>query len=413
MRSMTCCGVCVAVFAISTGMVVPSAQGAEKVLYSFKGGTDGVSPAGPLIADRKGNLFGVTGSGGGGTDCDNGSEGCGTVFKLAPDRTETILYAFPGGSTGAIPHTGLTAGMNGNFYGTTYEGGSKNLGVVFELAPGGTETVLHSFLGGSDGSIPSGVLLRDGSGNLYGETAFGGDGTACTVGSNGCGTVFKIAPGKRESVLYAFQGGGDGSIPSGNLIIDDNGNLYGATELGGDANCANGSTGCGTVFKLAPDGTETVLYAFKGGNDGNGPSSGLIADNSGNFYGMTAGGGGAGCNPVGCGTVFEVTPDGNETVLYSFKGGSDGIDPYDGVVLDKAGNLYGVTEEGGVSCGHTGCGTVFKLAPNGALTTLYAFNPRKGNGPSGALLLGKHKLLYGTTSLGGGHKDGAIFDVKE
>src|SRR5262249_25457518 len=151
----------------------------------------------------------------------------------------------------------------------------------------GAETALHAFQGGTDGITPLGGLTLDKDGNLYGVTAFGGGGTGCNQGSQGCGTVFKIGHDHKEAVLYAFCGGSDGWFASGNMVMDSGGILYGVTEEGGSTSCANGAAGCGTLFKLAPDGNETVLYSFKSGSDGNEPAAGLIADNSGNFYGTT------------------------------------------------------------------------------------------------------------------------------
>jgi len=178
--------------------------------------------------------------------------------------------------------------------------------------------------------------------------------------------------------FIVFQGsysGPDGASPGGGLIADSAGNLYGVTESGG--------TGCGTVFKLAQDGTETVLYAFKGGSDGCGPTGALVEDASSNVYGTTSSGGGTCSCPVGhpcstiCGTIFRLAADGTETVLYAFKGESDGWDPAGGLLLDKHGNLYGTTEAGGSyvaqSCQMYGCGTVFKLASDGKKTILHSF----------------------------------------
>jgi len=233
-------------------------------------------------------------------------------------------------------------------------------------------------------------------------------------GNNGCGTVYEITPSGTKTVLHAFQGGSDGVEPNSGVIRDRNGNLYGTSGGGnGGANCPNG---CGTVFKVAPDGTETVLYAFQAGSDGNGPVAGLLMDGTGNLYGTTIyGGGAAGCpfGPLGCGTVFKIAPDGTESVLYVFKGGSDGQFPEGGLIADKAGNLYGTTYDGGgPSCHGAGCGTVFKLAPDGTETVLYAFGKlHYGRNPTAALLAGKNGLLYGTASAGGSKNDGVVFSV--
>ena len=248
------------------------------MLYSFTG-SDGSEPFAGLIADSSGNLYGTTQSGG-------ASGGHGVVFKLSPSGTETVLHTFTGGSDGGIPRAGLIADTGGNLYGTTAGGGASNAGTVFKLSPSGTETVLYSFTG-SDGSGPFAGLIADSSGNLYGTTQSGG-------ASGGHGVVFKLSPGGTETVLYSFTGGSDGGTPRAGLIADSSGNLYGTTQFGGPG-C--GGVGCGVVFKLSPSGTETVLYSFTG-SDGSGPFPGLIADSSGNLYGTTLSGGASGGHGV-------------------------------------------------------------------------------------------------------------------
>jgi uncharacterized repeat protein (TIGR03803 family) len=190
--------------------------------------------------------------------------------------------------------------------------------------------------------------------------------------------VFKLSPGGTETVLYSFKGGSDGSGPAAGLIADSSGNLYGTTYLGGAfASGCNGifaDLGCGVVFKLSPGGTETVLHTFTGGSDGGVPSGGLIADSSGNLYGTTSRGGASGRSPSGSGVVFKLSPSGTETVLYSLKGGSDGSGPAAGLIADSSGNLYGTTSGGGAS----GNGTVFKLTGNGVRSpdTLQRLQPQ-------------------------------------
>jgi len=315
------------------------------VLYSFTGGSDGAFPEAGLMKDKAGNLYGTTLQGG--TDYFFG-----TVFELTPDGTETVLYSFTGGSDGGQPGASLVKN-SGNLYGTTELGGSSSCnggfgcGTVFEVAPDGAETVLHAFTGGRDGAFPWAGLLMDSAGNLYGTTVQGGN-TSCND-RYGCGTVFKLAPDGTESVLHSFCSENnctDGYFPLGGGLIEDSaGNLYGTTNLGGRHDG-------GIIFEIAPDGTETVLHSFGNSPDGGHPFGGLIKDSAGNFYGTTTVGG-----SYDKGTVFELAPDGSETVLYSFKGGSDGDDPYAALIEDKAGNLYGTTEDGGVY----GRGTVFKL----------------------------------------------------
>ncbi|MGD0189505.1 MAG: choice-of-anchor tandem repeat GloVer-containing protein [Rhizomicrobium sp.] len=233
--------------------------------------------------------------------------------------------------------------------------------MVFELAPGGVETVLYAFKGGADGDNPESNLIADASGNLYG-TAVGGGGNspACRkiFQTGGCGIVFEIAPDTSEKILYAFchkANCKDGASPlRTGLVMDSEANLYGTTGYGG-------ASGRGTVFKLAPDGKETVLHAFKPGPDGLGPVGTLAIDSTGNLYGTTAqGGGGAGCGgQSGCGMVFKISPTGREDRLYSFQIGTDGHSPDTGVILDAAGNLLGTTQEGGDPL--CGCGTIFEI----------------------------------------------------
>lgn len=204
----------------------------------------------------------------------------------------------------------------------------------------------------------------------------------------------------RFSVLYTFGGGSDGAEPYAGLMADRSGNLYGTTEAGG-------ASGFGTAFRLAPDGTKTILHSFAGGSDGINPYSGVISDNSGNLYGTTYQGG-----AHGDGTVFEIAANGTETVLYAFddQSGSDGADPYAGLVRDKHGNLYGTTSVGGAH----GQGSVFRIASNGTETVLYSFNDSSANdgaAPYAPLIMDAHGNLYGTTTVGGAHGQGTVFEI--
>jgi uncharacterized repeat protein (TIGR03803 family) len=334
-----------------------------------------------------------------------------------------------------MPYGGLIEDEAGNLYGTTAYGGTYGEGTVFKLAPGGTETVLFSFCSQGnciDGANPLAGLLQDKAGNLFGTTSDGG-GTDCDDGF-GCGTVFKLAPDGTETVLHAFAGGSDGTLPQARLIRDESGNFYTTTAVGGRTDCevVTFEHGCGTVFKLAADGTETVLYAFRGRKHGDGayPGAGLIQDKAGNLYGMTAQGGGNRCHPYhGCGTIFKLAPDGTETMLYAFTGGSDGAVPFGDLIRDKAGYLYGTTAGGGGTGGYKaceynprGCGTIFEFAPDGTETVLFAFkrHTRDGIEPSAGLLKGAGGELYGTASEGGALTDcsggfgcGTVFSLKK
>jgi len=320
-------------------------SGNQTVLHSFAGNLDdGGTLNANLIMDASGNLYGTTYQG-------SAPSGAGTVFRLDPAGNETILHRFTGGSDGAHPESGLIMDAEGNLYGTTFDGGAYGIGAVFKLDPSGNETVLHSFTGGSDGWMPYAGLIMDDQGNLYGTTF------SSNAPAQGNGVVFKLDPAGSETVLYTFTGGRDGAWPFAALIMDTARNLYGTTYVGGNLNCTS-SQGCGTVFKLDPSGNETVLHSFTGSGDGGFPEGSLIMDQHGNLYGTTASGG-----TYDFGTVFKLDPSGNETVLYSFTGGNDGMHPLGGLVMDAANNLYGTTSGGGAfnNCYGT-CGTVFKLA---------------------------------------------------
>src|SRR6266852_5668058 len=270
----------------------------------------------------------------------------------AHGQTETVLYSFQGSPDGADPLGALVLDKEGNLYGGTGEGGARFYGTVFELTPQGTETILHSFgPNGGDGYDPLAGVVRDKKGNLYGTSIFGG----AYGGGNGygCGTVFKLTPKGKETILHSFNNNGtDGFYPLGGVVMDKNGNLYGTTLYGGAYSCFG--YGCGTVFELTPPGTETILYSLNrdNGTDGFNPFAGLVRDETGNLYGTTFFGG-----AYSDGTVFEVTPSGTETILSSFGSNGDGHLPSGGLVLDKKGNLYGTTAKGGAY----GYGTVYKV----------------------------------------------------
>jgi len=388
--------------------LTPSSPGGpyiETVLYSFGGcpttgcgpGSDGANPYAGLVSDSAGNLYGTTISG--------GVHGGGTVFELTPSPgaayTETLLHSFAGcpnagcgiGADGASPYSGLILDSAGNLYGTTSGGGTSTkcasaCGTVFELtpsSPGGpyVETVLYSFTGcpntgcgpGSDGMDPRAGLILDKAGNLYGTTESGG--------ASGGGTVFRLTPSSpgepyTETVLHSFAGcpstgcgpGSDGAGPSGDLAQDSAGDLYGTTYLGGSNNCIlPGSTtaGCGTVFELMPPVlkgpyAERLLYSFGATNsDGYYPVAGVTLGSADQLYGTTVFGAG------GSGTVFELTPSSpggtyTEEVLHYFAEPiPDGTNPYAGLLLNSAGNLYGVTSSslGAISSN----GAVFEVIP--------------------------------------------------
>ena len=259
-----------------------------------------------------------------------------------------------------------------------------------------TESVLFSF-NWSDGALPYAGLIVDKQGNMYGTTSSGGSGS-------GAGAVFELTPAGTETILYSFGNLNDGQYPMGTLVQDASGNLYGTTEWGG-------TSGQGTVFKVTPSGTETVLYNFTGGADGGGPQSGLVLGRNGKLYGTTFYGGLIACNS-GCGTVFEVTPNGRERVLYSFTGGADGAGPAGTSVRDGGGNLYGTTFNGGLIACSFGCGVVFEITKTGTEKTLYSFQGGlDASKPASNLIVDKLGHLYGTTTLGGSSGWGTVFEL--
>jgi uncharacterized repeat protein (TIGR03803 family) len=350
---------CGTVFAID-------ASGKERLLYSFRGKPDASSPFAGLLL-RAGNLYGTTASGGSVRACYTyGGNGCGAVFKIDKSGVESLLYQFQGNfgsgkGDGQGPMGGLVSDAAGDLYGTTPFGGKSESGTVFKVTKNGTETVLYSFTGAGDGGRPYSGVILDATGNLYGVTYFGGH-SQCT---SGCGTVFKLSTTGSLATLYRFKGTKDGGNPMGGLIADSAGNLYGTAQNYGNLKCnkRGGNPGCGTVFKLNPTGKLTVLHTFAGSPDGATPSERLTLDKQGNLYGTTSFGGNAGCNGgYSCGVVFEISAGGAESVLHTFTGGAmDGEVPYGGVVRDKAGNLYGTTVSGGVGPCNEGCGIAFKL----------------------------------------------------
>ncbi len=346
------------------------------LLYSFAGGSsDGAGPYHSLIQASDGDFYGTTLTGGTG----NG----GTVFRITPSGTESILYSFT-----SSPYSGLIQGSDGNFYGTSANGGVNGRGTLFAITPSGTQSVLYSFPAG--GSDPYTGLIQASDGNFYGTTGAGG--------ASDDGTVFKVTPGGTATVLHAFPkvGSSDGQTPYAGLIQGGDGNFYGTTYFGG-------SNGFGTVFKVTPGGTETVLYSFAGGSDGENPYAGVIQGSDGNFYGTTYQGG-----RNGLGTIFKMTPSGLETVLYAFTGGSaDGANPEAGVIQGSDGYFYGATYLGGAS----NLGTVFQLTSSGAETILHAFSGNDGANPWANLVQGSDGSFYGSTTAGGASGHGTFFKV--
>ena len=336
--------------------------------------------------------------------------------QAAQAQTYKVIYNFTGGAGGTGPQAGVTMDARGNLYGTTFEGGSAGKGLVYKLTnknPNWVFTPLYDFAGGNDGAIPQSGVVFGPNGTLYGTTTYGGMG----CGSLGCGTVFDLRPPATacktaicywtETVIHRFTDDPDGATPaSGNVIFDGAGSLYGATTFGGTGNNCTGNS-CGTVYKLTPSGndwTECVIYSFKG-PDGVYPN-GVIFDNAGQLlYGTTE----FGTN--GDGAVFELTPSGchaTEGTIYVFDDETHGGFPFGGLIFDLSGSLYGTTSDAGVNHG----GTVFELIPHWTYKLLYSLTGSPNyqfQGPTGSLARDSAGNLYGTTLEEGAHLQGTIF----
>jgi uncharacterized repeat protein (TIGR03803 family) len=430
-RQMAATYAVLSVLGVMIGAAVGARAQTETVLHSFSGGKGGSAPSGGLVFDTAGNLYGTTLGGGNLQSCSN--RGCGTVFQLSPvpqgSWTYTALHSFSGASDGAYPDSLVLDGA-GNVYGTAFGGGqSGGGGTAFELTPAGgawTESELWAFAGNinnADVSAPIGMIF-DSGGNLYGTGQYGAGGI------QGPGGIFELSPAGNgvwnETLLYRFTGGADGGRSLAGPIFDSAGNLYGTTYYGGKlALCQR--NGCGVVFELSPSGhgwKYTVLYAFHGNSDGSNPAARLTIDPAGNLYGLTENGGNLNfCGGHGCGTVFRLkhTPLGwKKTILHSFVGGLDGAAPLDntGMALDSAGNLYGTTSQGGGfnNCVFaTSCGTVFKLSHTMAgwkETVLHAFTGGvDGEYPTGGIILDAAGNAYGVTEGGGSYGKGVAFRI--
>jgi uncharacterized repeat protein (TIGR03803 family) len=329
-----------------------------------------------LVIDSAGNLYGTTYGGGAYQE--------GAVFKLTPDGTETVLHSFNdlnSSPDGSYPVAGVIRDKNGNIYGTTVNGGPYNSGTVFKLSPSGTETILYSFgVTSTDGGDPYGPVVLDSHGNLYGVTVYGG--------AHGYGTVYEISAAGVESILYSFtKTGSDGGYPEGPLVFDSRGNLYGTTEYGG-------TYGYGTVFRLSPNGTETVLHSFGFKNDGQHPVSGVVLAKNGDMYGTTTQGG-----ALRAGAVFKLSPNGQEWVHSITPSNGEGAYPMGGLVLDASGNLYGTTTYGGTAS----AGAVYELKADGTMAVLHDFagSSTDGSTPYDGLTMDSAGNLYGTTYNGG------------
>ena len=359
---------------------------AFETLHQFDD-SDGNNPYGSLVQGSDGGFYETTFLGG---STPSGTlSGWGTIFRIASDGTFISLYSFlqsNSSTDGTQPFAGLVQGTDGNFYGTTREGGAIGDGTIFSITSYGTLATLFSF------NAASGVgpwnLVEGSDGNFYGTSQSGG---------TGYGNIFRITPNGTFTNLYSFQGS-DGSLPGAGLVSGSDGSFYGTTSYGG----TNG--GNGTIFKIAPDGTFTSLLSFSGVN-GTYPSASLVEGSDSNFYG-TASGGGA----WGNGTVFRITPGGALTTLYSFTGGSDGYWPVGALMQATDGNFYGTTSAGGTNGVYARYGTIFQITPTGRFTTLHLFQAgSEGRNPQAGMVRGQDGNLYGTTVNGGTNDQGTVF----
>jgi uncharacterized repeat protein (TIGR03803 family) len=424
-------------FAFALGASTASSGQTFKELYSFcsqSGCTDGSNPYSTLVQGTDGAFYGTTTDG-----ISNGIPGYGTIFKIGAGGHLTTLYTFcslTNCADGSYPQAGLVQGTDGNFYGAALFGGSyancsNGCGTIFRITPERELTTLYTFCSHGncpDGGLPVGTLFQASDGNFYGTTTIGGTGGEPLRCASGCGTVFRVTPTGRLTVLHSFcsqPSCADGATPYGGVIQAADGNLYGTTYAGGNTSntCAYGSFGCGTVFGITLSGKLTTLYSFcsqPNCSDGYFPYYGsLVQGSDGNLYGTTLGGG-----SENAGTAFEISMDGVFKTVYTFcsqENCADGSVPFSGLIQGTDGNLYGLNWDGGA---HQH-GTAFQLTTAGVLTTLYSFCSQPscadGANPVGSLFQATNGSLYGTTFGGGqnqtcGDSDsgcGTVFSISE
>jgi uncharacterized repeat protein (TIGR03803 family) len=366
-------------FALLVLTVAVAAHAQFSVLYNF--GSESGDPYAPYLPGivaqgRDGNLYSTTSQG--------GANGFGAVFKITPARTLTVLYSFDG-TTGFTPNGGLTLGTDGNFYGTT-EVGNTDYGTIFKITPGGHFTVFYTFTNASDGAFPAAPPVQGTDGNFYGTTC----GNTCNQEASGSGTVYKITPAGQITPMYQFDST-HGNAPVAPLVQGTDGNFYGTTTGGG-------TKGGGVIFRITPAGKLTVLHNLNLTTDGFAPYAGLVQGTDGNFYGTTPVGGAS-----GNGTIFKITPAGEFHVLHNMNGSTEGGNPFAGLVQATDGNFYGANANfGAASAGcPTGCGTLFKITPNGSYTVLYNFDGTSGANPFVTPFQHTNGVLFGTTTGGG------------
>jgi uncharacterized repeat protein (TIGR03803 family) len=372
-----------AIFLFSAAAVITSSAQVFTNLVNFDS-TNGAEPNSSLVQGLDGSLYGTT---------VNGGSSYGIVFKITRSGELTTVYTFcsqGGCADGSFPVSGLVLATDGDFYGTTQLGGANGAGTVFKVTSTGILSTLHAFEW-NDGAEPQGALVQASDGNFYGTTLYGGSGQCQNQFGFGCGTVFRVTPSGKLTMLHSFDLS-DGAFPYGTLVQASDGNLYGTTQQGGPANG-------GTVFRVTTRGTLKTIYNFcslVNCADGAGPIAPLVQGLDGSLYGAAAV---RGANSNG--TIFKITSEGKLTILHSFDG-ADGGGPT-ALVQATDGNFYGTTSEGGdLTCnGSLGCGTFFKVTPGGTLTTLHDFELTDGALPYGSPVQATNGVFYGTTAIGG------------
>jgi uncharacterized repeat protein (TIGR03803 family) len=362
-------------------------------LYSLNAATDGSTPYGNVVQGPDGNYYGTTAQG--------GVNGNGTVFRVTPKGVYTVLYAFQGSPDGQNPQANLYLASDGNFYGTTARGGANGGGTIFRVSSTGVFTLLYTFTNGTDGGFPSAGVIEGSDGNFYGTTVSGGAINA--AGFTGYGTIFQMTPNGVLTTIYTFTGGdADGSSPYAGLVEGSDGFLYGTTNSD-----EVGDTGYyfGSVFKVSKTGAFKTLYHFGDGNDGGNPDGGLLEAQDGSFYGSTHNGGlfANDDDDTGQGVLYNITPSGVFKTMYEFTGQADSGRPEGTLTFGSDGNLYGTTTI-------SPAGTLFQLTPSGGFVTLgqLGANPTES---LGGPIVGSDGNFYGTTDNGGANTNGSIFEA--
>ncbi|WP_207632522.1 choice-of-anchor tandem repeat GloVer-containing protein [Foetidibacter luteolus] len=357
-----------------------TSAGVYTLLKSFVYGTDGGNPRGRLALANDGNFYGLTNKG--------GANGYGTIFRMTPAGTVTVIRSFTYATDGGSPYGGLVLGKDGALYGMTYWGGANGDGTLFKITTAGTFTVLRHLKAATDGGSSQSELIQATDGNFYGMTNSGG--------ANGNGTIFKLTTSTGAyTVIKALGATKDGGNPYGNLMQNTDGFLYGMTRNGG-------SGGGGTIFKTSTAGTFTVIHNLIPATEGSTPNGGLTRGTDGQLYGCTSANG-----PLGGGTAFKVTTAGTLTVLASFNGAAMGNAPFESLTKGKDSAYYGTNSDGGAN----GNGSIFKVCGN-TVSTLFSFTRNTTGGiPKGSLIQATDGNFYGTTTDGGSNGAGTIFRI--